>query len=418
MTRDGVRITWSVHGSGPPLLYVRGWLSHLDEMWAKPGYRRLMLALGRHYTVYRYDMRGTGVSQRSDCAITPRALVAELADVMGVINDGPVTLYATTFGVPTAIQYAADNPDRLSALILDGGYAEGRKITSWLRRQLLIFTLRYFPEMAFLLLSGATQPKKSPNAQSTLELGERMALPKIAAKLYRLGFSVNVTAQLEKLRLPTLILHRQDSQSVPARLAHELAEQIPGAQLRLLPGDAHNSYEGDLQSTLVALAEFLGVRLMDSSDPQTVSSNEVEARPFCFASYAHTDADTVREVTDVLTAMGVNCWQDTAIPAGSIWREEIAQQVQNCDLFLFFVSAASIHSEHCEQEASFATEEGKPIIVIYLEDTVMSPSLRLMLSNRQAIKHFALSHEQLVEKLESGVARVLEATKRSATSAR
>jgi len=63
-TRDGVRLAYSVHGAGAPLVFVRGWISHLELLWDDPRFRSYFETLGRFYTVVRYDARGNGLSDR------------------------------------------------------------------------------------------------------------------------------------------------------------------------------------------------------------------------------------------------------------------------------------------------------------------------------------------------------------------
>src|SRR5660397_164444 len=52
---DGTRIAWSRHGTGPPLVRVGTWLTHLDHDWASPVWRHWLEGLGRQFTVVRYD---------------------------------------------------------------------------------------------------------------------------------------------------------------------------------------------------------------------------------------------------------------------------------------------------------------------------------------------------------------------------
>ena len=71
-THDGVSIAYDVHGAGPWLVYVRGWVSHLELLWERSGARPWFEALAEHFSVVRYDTRGNGLSDRdaSDLTLT------------------------------------------------------------------------------------------------------------------------------------------------------------------------------------------------------------------------------------------------------------------------------------------------------------------------------------------------------------
>ena len=59
---DGVRLAFATHGSGPPLVVVSCWLSHLQYDWQSPVWRHFLDQLGEIGTVIRYDERGFEMS--------------------------------------------------------------------------------------------------------------------------------------------------------------------------------------------------------------------------------------------------------------------------------------------------------------------------------------------------------------------
>jgi pimeloyl-ACP methyl ester carboxylesterase len=71
-------VAYASHGAGPPLIFVRGWISHLDAMWDDPEFRPFMEALGAHFTVTRYDLRGCGLSDRKPTNLELDDLVLDL----------------------------------------------------------------------------------------------------------------------------------------------------------------------------------------------------------------------------------------------------------------------------------------------------------------------------------------------------
>jgi len=259
MTRDGVRITYAVHGEGPPLVFVRGWVSHLDLMWDDTRFRSYMQCLGRRFTVYRYDTRGNGLSERVIKKVDLEALLLDLEAVVDQIGSDDFVLYGSTFGGPIAIAYAARHPKRVRKIILEGSYARGKGITTKGKRMFVLNALRVFPEAAFLLLSYATNPNSDHPEYRRPELMYQMITSAVAAQFYSFGFAVDVSAEASTIRAPALVLHRQESHSIPLGLGKELAGLIPRATFAALPGAPHNVWEGDPVPALKEIEKFLGV---------------------------------------------------------------------------------------------------------------------------------------------------------------
>ena len=265
MTRDGVRIAYAVHGEGPPLVFVRGWVSHLDLTWDQPRFRSFMQCLGRRFTVYRYDGRGNGLSERAIKKITLEALLLDLEALIEHVDSPDFLLYGSAFGGPIAIVYAARHPERVRKLILEGTYARGADITTRVRRMFVLNALRVFPEAAFLLLGYATNPTSDQTDYRRPEQVYQMIAPATAARYYAFGFDVDVSAEASAIQAETLVFHRQESHSVPLRLGKQLADLIPRATFVPTPGMAHNAWEGDAVSSLKALEAFLGVDLASAA---------------------------------------------------------------------------------------------------------------------------------------------------------
>jgi len=270
-TRDGVRLAYSVHGAGPPLVFVRGWISHLELLWDDPRFRSYFETLGRFYTVVRYDVRGNGLSDRDLSHVDLEALLLDLEALTDQLALSDVVLYGAAFGGPISLLYASRHPDRVSKLVLEGTYAKGAEITSRKRQIFLTKMLRAFPEAAFLLLGHATHPDSHETPYRRPERGQQMINASAAAKLYSLAFATDISDLLPTIRVPTLVLHRRESQAIPFRLGRELAAQIPGARFAALSGAAHNAWEGDAAEALKEIGEFLGVPLADALEPTLVN---------------------------------------------------------------------------------------------------------------------------------------------------
>lgn len=93
------------------------------------------------------------------------------------------------------------------------------------------------------------------------------------------------------------------------------------------------------------------------------------SRPFLFISYAHKQSGAVLDTIRILHEKGWRLWYDEGIPAGSDWPANIARHLQRCERVIFFVSARALESHNCYSEMKAAARLGKPILLVWLEDT-------------------------------------------------
>ena len=131
--------------------------------------------------------------------------------------------------------------------------------------------------------------------------------------------------------------------------------------------------------------------------------------PYVFVSYAHEDASLVYKELEWLKAQGFNVWYDEGISPGASWRDELAESILNCNLFILFVSERSINSENCLKEVNFALEHQRSALAVHMEHVSMPPGLELSLSDRQAILKYELNEQDYHTKLVSGVGTFLGA---------
>jgi hypothetical protein len=123
--RDGVRIAYAKAGRGPPLVKTGNWLNHLEYDWESPVWRHLLHGLAKDHTLVRYDARGNGLS---DWEVDELSLDAWVADLEAVVDAAAVErfpLLGISAGCAVSIAYAVRHPERVSHLILYGGYAAG-----------------------------------------------------------------------------------------------------------------------------------------------------------------------------------------------------------------------------------------------------------------------------------------------------
>ena len=293
---DGVRVAYASHGAGPPLVFVRGWISHLDAMWDDPEFRPFMEAIGTHFSVTRYDVRGCGLSDRKPDALGLDDLVLDLEAVMDRVDpagETPVVLYAVCYGGLIAARYAAKHPERVSKLVLDGTYAKGEDILTPQMRDSVMAMIRMLddqPRAAHAMLDFVTNPDGADLREQRLDRTRKAIGGDMAARLYQLSFDVDISSDLRSLEMPTLVLHRTRTQAIPFVNGQHVAALVSDATFVATEGAAHNPWEGDAKQPLEAMARFLGVPLDRSYRPRT------SARPtvILFTDMEGSTATTVR----------------------------------------------------------------------------------------------------------------------------
>jgi class 3 adenylate cyclase/pimeloyl-ACP methyl ester carboxylesterase len=124
-TTDGVRLAYAISGHGPPLVKTGNWLSHLEYDWDSPVWRPFLLGLSKNHRLVRYDPRGTGLSDWDVADISLDAWVNDLATVVDAAGVDQFPLFGLSQGCAVSIAYSVRHPERVSRLILCGGFALG-----------------------------------------------------------------------------------------------------------------------------------------------------------------------------------------------------------------------------------------------------------------------------------------------------
>lgn len=124
-TSDGVQLAYSTMGDGPTIVRTGNWLTHLDFELKSPVWRHVILGLAHRHRLVRYDSRGVGLSQRGVEEVSFQRWVEDIETVVDAVPLQRFILLGISQGVSTAIGYAVRHPERVSHLILYGGYARG-----------------------------------------------------------------------------------------------------------------------------------------------------------------------------------------------------------------------------------------------------------------------------------------------------
>lgn len=249
-TVDGVRLAYSVVGSGPPLVRVLGWFTHLEAEWRWPELRSFWESLAEHFTLIRYDGRGIGLSDPWPGAFTEETRLMDVDAVLDAAGVESAALLGISEGGWTAAGYALQNPDRVSALIFYGCYSRGLVTRPGFdpEEDEAMMTLvrkgwgRDHPSFRQVFSSDFFSPDADPRLLAHFDALQRQATDGDTAVRYLLSVHHgrrDGREMFERVRTRSLVLHQRLDRVVAFEEGRRLAALIPGAQFQPLSGSDH-----------------------------------------------------------------------------------------------------------------------------------------------------------------------------------
>jgi class 3 adenylate cyclase/pimeloyl-ACP methyl ester carboxylesterase len=267
---DGVQLAYSVIGAGPPLVKSGNWMTHLEHDLESPLWRSFWQELCGHSTLVRYDARGNGLSDWDAEHISFEAWVSDLEAVVEAAGIERFDLLGVSQGSAVAVAYAARHPERVSQLVLYGGFAQGangRARTDSQREEaaaMLALTRlgwgKQNPAFRQMFTSLFAPDASKEQADWFNELQRISTSPECAVRHIQVVGDIDVTALLPHVKAPTLVMHARDDARVPFEAGRKLAAGIPGARFVTL--QSRNHFVLPNEPAFIRLAEeirlFLG----------------------------------------------------------------------------------------------------------------------------------------------------------------
>jgi pimeloyl-ACP methyl ester carboxylesterase/DNA-binding CsgD family transcriptional regulator len=245
---DGTRIAYAITGGGTPLVKAPHWLTHLEYEMESPVWKPWIEALSRSYAFLRMDERGCGLSDWDVGDISQESWVRDLEAVVDAAGLERFALFGHSQGAGISIEYAVRHPERVTHLVILGGYSRG-----WFKRGLPAERIEeleaqlklveagwgrdeatYRQMFAMSFIPGATMEQ----VNSLSEMQRRSASPQNAVRILRAFFNIDVQERAPQVACPTVILHGRNDRRAPFEQGRNLASLIPGA--RFVPLDTEN----------------------------------------------------------------------------------------------------------------------------------------------------------------------------------
>jgi pimeloyl-ACP methyl ester carboxylesterase len=253
-----VSLAYQVLGDGPDLVFVPGFMSHIDMQWAFPAAARFFRRLAGFSRLILYDKRDQGLSDRPAGVPTLEDDMDDLRAILDAAGSERAVLFGYSEGGPMSALFAAGHPDRVAALVLSASFASGRR---WLDRsgeldERVCDMLEHWGE-------GRALDVFAPSAAGPAQVRRFGAFeravgsPAAMRARWRACGEIDITAVLDAIGVPTLVVHRAGELTVPAELGRELARSIPRARYVEVPGVDHIPWAGDAEPILEAVEGFV-----------------------------------------------------------------------------------------------------------------------------------------------------------------
>jgi 3-oxoadipate enol-lactonase len=258
LTRDaGVKIYWEEHGSGDPLLLIMG-LGATLEWW-----NRLIPVLSARYRTIVYDNRGVG---RSDIPPGPYPIAVMAEDAAAVLDAAGIAsahVFGASMGGMIAQELALNHPSRVRSLILGCTACGGAQAVPAAKpvRDALGARSTMTREEAMWVMAPYIFDEGTPRERIAEDIAVRLQ-----AKVTNDGYFAQLGGirawsgtydRLGGLKMPTLVIHGETDQLVPAENGRILAGAIPGSRLVMIPRASHIFFTDQFEATSGALLSFL-----------------------------------------------------------------------------------------------------------------------------------------------------------------
>ena len=252
-----VNIAYQAMGSGPvDIILIPGFISHVEFAHELIGYTSFLRRLSAFARVVTFDKRGQGLSDRA-CGIAPlEQRMDDVRAVMDEIGSQRAILFGFSEGCPMSVLFAATYPERVSHIILFGGFARFADYAGDIERRIR----QRIQQWGTGSVVGPLMPSlaNNPDAVALFARFERLsASPGAVKAVMQMNALIDVRSILASVRVPTLVLHRTDDALVPVEQGRELARRIPGAAFAEYPGSGHAFWYGDVEAMLGDVEEFV-----------------------------------------------------------------------------------------------------------------------------------------------------------------
>lgn len=272
-----VNIAYQVVGKGDlDIVFVMGWVSHLEYFWKEPHFARFLNRLASFSRLILFDKRGTGLSDRVPLAELPtlEQRMDDVRCVMDTVGSERAVLIGVSEGGPMCSLFAATYPERTTALVMIGTYAKRIREEDYPWGVSKEDREKFFEIMRRDWGKPVGIEERAPSLAADEEFRNwwatylRMgASPGAAVALTKMNAEIDVRNVLPTIRVPSLVIHRAGDLCLKVEEGRFVASKIPACKYVELEGCDHLPFVGNQDEILDEIEEFLtGVRFAEEYD--------------------------------------------------------------------------------------------------------------------------------------------------------
>jgi DNA-binding winged helix-turn-helix (wHTH) protein/pimeloyl-ACP methyl ester carboxylesterase len=252
-TKDGVNIAVASVGRGLPVVRASHRMTHIEWEWQSPLRTPLLHFLADRYRLIRYDCRNNGLSDWDVAEVSFEAFQDDLETAIGAFDLSSYALLGMSQGAPVSIAHAVRHPERVSKLIVHGGYALGRDKRPRPNGFDLTALLGLMSEgwgdehSAFSrMLATAYLPDASADRIKWMADLQRVGTsPENLVRSRRVFAQIDLVDLLPKVSVPTLVMHCRHDNAQPFEEGRRMATLIPNAKFVALESANHVPLPGE-----------------------------------------------------------------------------------------------------------------------------------------------------------------------------
>jgi class 3 adenylate cyclase len=260
-----VSIAYKVGGRGPvDILVIGGFVTHLELGNAHPLAARFWERLGSFARLIFFDKRGMGLSDRDAGAYTLENIVDDALAVLDATAVRRPVIFGISEGGAAATMLAATHSERVSAMIQFGTYARVSAASDYPEGIESERVRSFWLGLRDRWGEGDTVAWWAPSRAGDSELQDWWARlirsglsPGGASALHEMYQRIDVRPLLPAIRVPTLVMYREDDRIVPSALSQTVARGIPDSREVPIPGGDHLIFVGEQDSILDEIEQFV-----------------------------------------------------------------------------------------------------------------------------------------------------------------
>ena len=221
-------------GSGPRAFVAHGGWTGSWELWTEP-----FMHLSKTWRTVAYDHRGTGATIAPPESISMESMVADLFAVLDELKIEKCILGAESAGGMIALTAALQQPERFEGLVLvDVMYYRDNpngetSFVSGLKNN-FEKTIGGFVDSCVL--------ESEPNSKEIRAWGRKIlmrASQESSIRLNECTYGIDLKPEIDKINLPSLVIHGDGDKLVPLSDGEWLASHLPNGHLHVVAGAGH-----------------------------------------------------------------------------------------------------------------------------------------------------------------------------------